>query len=200
MWKGELNAKIKLDTLLPQKGFYGLGPVENLAGEITVIDGISYVSTIDANKQINVKITNNVGAPFFVYAISKDFSSVELPDDVLNLKSLDDFLKINHDSASAYLFKLVGEIENAQIHVQNLEPNTLVTSPKEAHSGQVNFNLNSTNVEIIGFYSNSAHGIFTHHDTNIHTHLITEDKKYMGHCDDLNFNPKKLKLYISKPH
>lgn len=200
MKNGELYSKIKIDTLLPQKGLYGLGPLENLAGEITIIDGTTYVSTIGENQQINVEINNNVGAPFFVYGLSKEFVSVELPEDVVSLKTLDLFLKEHHDSDSAFIFKLEGEILSSKIHVQNLKPNSIVSSPEEAHKGQVNLELNSISAEILGFYSNSAHGIFTHHDTNIHTHLITEDKKYMGHCDELQFKPEQVKLYISKNH
>lgn len=189
---------IKFDTILPQKGLYGLGPLENLAGEITIIDGVSYVSTIDDEQQTKVDINNNVGAPFFVYSISKDFESLKLPKDVVDLKTLDSYLQEYHDTNTDFLFKLEGAIESTKIHVQNLEPNAKVSSPKEAHAGQVNIELNSIYAELIGFYSNSAHGVFTHHDTNIHTHLITKDKKYMGHCDELKFKPNQVKLYIAK--
>lgn len=198
MWNGELEAKIKFDTILPQKGLYGLGPLENLAGEITILDGVAYVSKIDDDQQIKVDINNNVGAPFFVYSVSKDFESLKLPKDVVDLKTLDSYLQEYHDSNTDFLFKLDGKMEFTKIHVQNLKPNTKVSSPEEAHAKQVNIKLNSINAELIGFYSNSAHGVFTHHDTNIHTHLITKDKKYMGHCDELKFNPKQVKLYISK--
>jgi acetolactate decarboxylase len=198
MWKGELDAKIRFDTILPQKGLYGLGPLEGLSGEITIIDGISYVSKITKDQSIKVDIDNNAGAPFFVYSISESFDNIKLPKDVTTLKQLDSFLKTDHDSGSAYLFKLSGNIEYTKIHVQNLEPNSIISSPKEAHKGQVDVELDTIQAEIIGFYSNYAHGIYTHHDTNIHTHLITHDKKYMGHCDELKFQPDQVKLYMAK--
>lgn len=198
MWKGELDAKIRFDTILPQKGLYGLGPLEGLTGEITIIDGISYVSKITKDQNIEVDVDNNAGAPFFVYSISESFDNIKLPKDVTTLKQLDSFLKTDHDSDSAYLFKLSGNFEYTKIHVQNLEPNSIVTSPKEAHKGQVDVELDTIQAEIIGFYSNSAHGVFTHHDTNIHAHLITQDKKYMGHCDELKFQHDQVKLYIAK--
>jgi acetolactate decarboxylase len=198
MWKGELEAKIKLDTILPHKSLYGLGPLENLSGEITIIDGIPYVSTISEDQQIKVEVNKNVGAPFFVYGTSKAFESIELPQEVVSLKTLNSFLKNYHDSDTAYIFKLIGDIDYSKIHVQNLKPNSVVSSPEEAHRGQVNTELNSIKAKIIGFYSNNAHGIYTHHDTNIHAHLITEDKKYMGHCDLLRFKHNQVKLYIAK--
>lgn len=196
MQKGELEAKVRFDTILPQKDYYGLGPIEGLTGEITIIDGIAYVSRVEGNT-LNVDIQNNVGAPFFVYAISNKFDAYPLPKEVNNLEKLDIYLQKNHDSGAAFLFILKGQFEFAQIHVQNLRPGSKVSSPKEAHEGQVNFELNSKEGELIGFYSNSSQGVYTHHDTNIHTHFITNDKKYMGHCDVLKFHPGQVKLYIS---
>ena len=196
MWKGELNAKIKIDTL-NKNGLYAVGPLEGLRGEISIFDGQVYVSTIDENKQIHVEKQSDVGAPFFVYANAKKFKEVKLPENVNNLTLLNEFLSKNYDSDNAYVFKLKGKIESGKIHVQNLPPNTEVSSPKEAHQGQVDFEIGETAVDMIGFYSNSAQGIYTHHDTNIHVHLITEDKTVMGHCDAVSFNPKSIKLYLS---
>jgi len=196
MWKGELNAKIKLDSL-NKNGLYGIGPLEGLRGEISIINGRVFVSTIKGNNQIHVEIKPDAGAAFFVYANAKKFKNVKLPEDVTNLKQLDKFLFKNLNNKDAFVFKLEGEIESGKIHVQNLPPNTKVSSPKEAHQGQVDFELTKSRVEIVGFYSNSAKGIYTHHDTNIHVHLLNEDKTIMGHCDAVSFNPKSIKLYVS---
>ena len=196
MWKGELDAKIKLDTLQPKKGLYGIGPLEKLSGEITIINGQTYVSKINVDKQIEVEINSNVGAPFFVYANTYEFKEIKIPDSITNLTQLNDFLIKEHDRNQAYVFKLEGDIESGKIHVQNLPPNTQVSSPKEAHQGQVDFEIGEAAVEMLGFYSNSAQGIYTHHDTNIHVHLISQDKSMMGHCDEVVFNPNAFKLYV----
>jgi acetolactate decarboxylase len=45
-------------------------------------------------------------------------------------------------------------------------------------------------------YANIERTIFTHHDTFLHMHLITTDKSRMGHCDEMKFDPKKIKLYL----
>ncbi|NBC57914.1 MAG: alpha-acetolactate decarboxylase [Bacteroidetes bacterium] len=195
MWKGELGAKIQLDTL-NKNGLYGIGPLEGLAGEITIVEGQIYISTVDDNNQIRVEKQPHVGAPFFVYTNAEKFKEIKLPEDVTNLNLLNKFLSKNHDTDNAYMFKLKGQIESGKIHVQNLPPNTKVSSPKEAHQGQVDFEIDNKAVEMIGFYSNSAHGVYTHHDTNIHVHLITKDKTMMGHCDATSFNPKSIKLYL----
>jgi acetolactate decarboxylase len=50
--------------------------------------------------------------------------------------------------------------------------------------------------EVLGFFSTRHQTIFTHHDSFLHMHLITTDKKWMGHLDELTINPQKISLLI----
>ena len=95
-----------------------------------------------------------------------------------------------------FVFKLKGQIDSAKIHIQNLPKGTKVSSPEEAHQGQINYALGNSEVEIVGFFSTEHKGIFTHHDSNVHMHLITTNRKKMGHLDELKIG--KMKLYLSK--
>lgn len=85
---------------------------------------------------------------------------------------------------------------SATIHIQNLPEGTKVSSPQEAHQGQTNYELFNENVEIVGFFSTQHKGVFTHHDSYVHMHLITKDESKMGHVDELEI--RKLKLYLPK--
>ena len=40
-------------------------------------------------------------------------------------------------------------------------------------------------MDLLGFYSDSHHAIFTHHTTNMHIHMKLKDEKIAGHVDDL---------------
>ena len=68
------------------------------------------------------------------------------------------------------------------------------SSPQEAHLGQTNYEVKNQEAEIIGFFSTNHEGVFTHHDSNIHLHLITKDLSMMGHLDEI----ESLKLYVPK--
>lgn len=68
MWKGELYGNINLDTITNKTNLYGLGPVEYLAGEILVINGKSYKSTVVSETTMKVEETHEIKAPFFGYA------------------------------------------------------------------------------------------------------------------------------------
>lgn len=71
-----------------------------------------------------------------------------------------------------------------------------MSSPKEAHQSQMNYELKNEDVEIIGFFSTEHQGIFTHHDSYLHMHLITKDIKKMGHLDEITFGD--MTLYLPK--
>ena len=76
----------------------------------------------------------------------------------------------------------------------DLPPGTTVSSREEAHEEQKDFIVNEKDVEIVGFYSKEHKGIFTHHDADTHMHLISSDRKIMGHLDDVSFNAGAMNI------
>lgn len=198
MWKGELQGTIDLDSLQDKENLYGLGPVEFLVGEILILDGKSFVSRVLTDSTMSVTETFHVKAPFFVHAQVPHWESFGLPDSVTGLKSLEGFIdSVMTNQKHPFAFRLTGEISKATIHVVNLPPGSIVSSPDEAHQGQVNYNVVGEEVEILGFFSRRHKGIFSHHDSNMHLHLITRDKSIMGHVDKLEFDRGAMKLWLS---
>jgi acetolactate decarboxylase len=68
MWKGQLQGKIRLDTLLPQMHLYGLGPLTYLSGEIIVLEGKAYKASVTRQGGKLVEETFSLEAPFFGYS------------------------------------------------------------------------------------------------------------------------------------
>ncbi len=200
MWKGELAGTINLDTIKNKKSLYGLGPVEYLSGEILIIDGKTYVSKVLTDSTMTVEENHLVKAPFLVYTNQTEWDVVTLlPLSVHTIKDLEKFIdNITLELKSPFVFKLSGQVENAEIHIQNLPKGTKVSSPEEAHQGQTSYFLKNIEVDIVGFFSTEHTGIFTHHDSNVHMHLITADRKKMGHLDKVIFGNGTIKLYLPK--
>ena len=195
MWKGELDGVINLDTIQNRKGLYGLGPVSFLTGELLINDGKSYVSRVLTDSTMSVKETDKVAAPFFVYGNVNEWKEVELPENVHDSKTLETFIDNNtKDAKRPFAFKLNGDVETASIHIQSLPEGSVVSSPEEAHQGQTSYPISNEEAEIIGFFSTEHQGIFTHHDSFLHMHLITTDAKKMGHLDEVEF--KNMKLFL----
>jgi acetolactate decarboxylase len=197
MWKGELGSSIDLDTISNKQGLYGLGPVSYLTGELLINNGKSYVSKVTSDTTMTVEQTFKTSAPFFVYGNVTEWTEIALPPDVKTIKDLEQF--INDQTTEfkrPFAFKLSGEVESAMIHIQNLPEGTTVSSPDEAHQGQTNYRIANEEADIVGFFSTEHKGVFTHHDSYLHMHLITKDESNMGHLDELQI--REMKLYLPK--
>ena len=197
MWKGQLHGTINLDTIQNKKGLYGIGPESYLTGELLINNGKSFVSRVTSDSTMVIEKTFNTSAPFFVYANVNEWNEIELPSNIKTIKDLETFIDTESKSMKRpFAFKLTGIVSNAIIHVQNLPKGTKVSSPDEAHQGQTNYYLSNEEVEIVGFFSTEHKGIFTHHDSFLHMHLITKDETKMGHLDEVEIN--KMTLFFPK--
>ena len=197
MWKGELGGSVHLDTISNKKGLYGLGPESYLTGEILINDGNSYVSKVTSDSTMTVEKTYDISAPFLVYANVNEWNEIELTSNIKTIKDIENLIdRKTIDFKRPFAFKLTGKISKAIIHIQNLPEGTKVSSPEEAHKGQTNYELKDEEATIIGFFSTEHKGVFTHHDSNIHLHLITKNESKMGHLDEVEI--EKMKLYLPK--
>lgn len=197
MWKGQLYGNISLDTIANKTNLFGLGPVENLAGEILIIDGKSYKSTVTSETTMKVEETYDIKAPFFGYANITKWTEQTLPDSIQTIQQLETYLdNVTKNSSRPFMFKLAGTVDQATIHIVNLPKGSKVSSPDEAHKGQVNYQLKNEQADIVGFFSREHKAIFTHHDTFLHMHLMTTDKLKMGHLDEVLFKKGTMKLYL----
>lgn len=197
MWQGKLGGTIELDTISDQQGLYGLGPEAYLRGEILIIDGEAYASRVLTDTTMTVVKTYDLAAPFLVYANVNEWEEVDLPAEVQNISDLEQYLdKQTLEAKRPFALKLQGQVAEADIHIQNLAPGSVVTSPEEAHQGQTNYMLRNESVDIVGFFSTEHQGVFTHHDSFLHLHLITTDRRQMGHLDAVTFG--EMKLFLPK--
>ncbi len=173
MWKGQLYGTIALDTISGKQHLYGLGPVEYLSGELLVMDGRAYKSTVLTDSSMKVEETFEAKAPFFVYAHVENWKEQILPDSIRSIPQLENFLdQITRNSVRPFAFRLSGTIEDASIHIVNLPKGATVRSPLEAHQGLTSFRLSKREADIIGFFSTAHQAVFTHHDSFVHMHLI----------------------------
>jgi len=189
-WKGQLQSTILLDTISEKEGLYGLGPQSYLKGELLINNGKMYLSKVASDTSMIVTQPSSVGAPFFVYGNVVEWQTLNLNEEVSDIPSLEGYIDSHTKSFKRpFAFKLTGRIDQAQIHIQNLPEGMKVASPKDAHTG-------AEEVEIIGFFSTKHQGVFTHHDSYLHMHLITKDGKKMGHLDSLIFDNDNMVLYL----
>ena len=198
MMKGELQGTIDLDTISDKNHLYGLGPMEYLRGELLIVDGEAWQSSVESDSTMKVQSNWKVKAPFFVYSNVAEWEAFQLPDSIKTSKQLEGFLDvITKNTSRPFTFKIKGTVTSADIHIVDLPEGSSVSSPQEAHQGLQNYHLEEVPCEILGFFSTEHQAVFTHHDSYVHMHLITDDHFWMGHLDTVEFGKGSL-LYLSK--
>jgi acetolactate decarboxylase len=197
--EGRASAVVRLDTLA-RPGMYGVGPLEDLRGELLLLDGHGYTATANPDGTLGVTERGDVGAPFFAHQHVTRWDTVALPDTVTHLAALDAFLTSRYGGpGKAFAFRMVGRFAAVDVHVLNVPPGTAVKSRDEAHSWDVRAAVKDRAMTALGFFSTQHHGVFTHHDSNIHVHAISAERDWMGHVENLHFSPASVVFLIALP-
>lgn len=199
MMKGDLSAKIDLDTL-NKKHLYGLGPVANLKGEIMIIDGQVFTSEITDNQMVSKNNKVNKGA-MLVYCYVENWVSKTSENNIANYVDLEKFVeesakKEGINLEKPFVFKIEVEPYQIDYHIidwKNGENHTMENHKQFAYKGL----LKKSKVQLLGFYSNKHHSIFTHYTTNMHLHVFDEKTSTVGHLDNIISN-NSIKIYFPK--
>lgn len=196
MHKGDISSKADLSELKNVKNLYALGAIENLKGEIQIFNGQAFNTMVEKDTLI-FDTTFQKKATLLVYSSVDTWSSIPVPSNILTAKQLEQFIeatakKQKIDIHKPFPFLLDGKVKSFDWHVINWKEG----DTEHSHEKHINSGLHGTitdrEVNMLGFYSNAHHAIFTHHTTNMHIHVKTVDGKMAGHVDDLNLGEKMI--------
>ena len=196
MHNGDLSSKADLTNFQETKHLYALGAIENLKGEIQIFNSQSFNSFVEDNSMV---INDNFEhkACLLVYTSVEEWHSIDIPSTVKSHKQLEKFIKEsahtnNIDTNQPFPFLLEGIVTSFDWHVINWKNG----DTEHSHEKHVNSGLHGTKdnlaIDMLGFYSNAHHSIFTHHTTNIHVHFKTKDGKMAGHVDNMNLGTRMV--------
>jgi acetolactate decarboxylase len=199
---GETAARVHLASLLATPGLNAVGPVEGLAGEITVIDGVAHIGELEGGKPVSSP-RPDAGAPFLVWAHVPEWTMRPLPPGITTLEELEARLpavltSAGLDAASPTLFRVSGIARTLKYHV--LRPVPGLPPGREAHDqAQFHAKLLATPVELIGFFSTAHRGVFTPGSSDVHVHFVTADGSRSGHVESFDLEPGAT-LLLPAPH
>lgn len=190
MRKGDISSKVELKDFENIEHFYALGATENLKGEIQIFDSEPFISNV-VDSTLAFDNSFNKKATLLVYASVDKWNSFKIPENIVTYKELEIYIsqtaKDNQIKVDKpFPFLLEGKPKYIDWHVINWKNGDTEHSHEKHINSGLNGRLNNKQVEMLGFYSDSHHAIFTHHTTNMHIHLKTVDNKIAGHVDDLN--------------
>jgi len=187
--QGDASPQVSLADIMESAGFWALGPLAGLRGEITVIDGQFFIARV-INDTIAVSHETDIEAPFLVYGSVKRWQEVIIPDSVRTIPDLDIWLAHLADSLGAlglpdvFPFKVISSQSDVDFHViNNQEPGFQISRPH--YELMRYFALQFHPLTLLGVFSKHHAGIFTHHDQWTHIHVVSADNHFAGHVDSL---------------
>ena len=188
---GKLAAALDLRTLASRQHLYGIGPIEQLRGEVTIADSRPALARVASDDTVKVTQSFEAGVPFFAWAEVPLWQQVPIPADVRSFEELESFVPkaaaaAGLDADKPLPFLVGGRQRLIEFHIVNRigdGPHNMEMHKKI----QVTFELENAITTIVGFRSTKHRGIFTPGDSNIHIHFQTPDNTKSGHIQKLQF-------------
>lgn len=193
MHQGKVYAQVSLDTI-PKKYLYGLGAIEDLKGELTVINGQPLEATVDSVGAV-LKLNDSAKAALFVYSYVKSWDTLSITAQTDITQMLETELR-QRSQYGPLPFMIFGKPHQLNYHIINFtgeKPN------KSNHKqGALGGGLSNQLVKILGFYSEDSQDVYTHHGSKLHMHFMDEAKLISGHIDSLNLADRPIQLLLPK--
>jgi len=200
MAQGRLSAILDLRTLASEPDLYGIGPIEQLRGEVTIINSHSALASIGTDGKVRVRESFETGVPFFVWSKVPVWRPVPVSGEVRTFEDLERFIPqigagVGLDPDKPLPFLLSGRADLIEFHILHRtgEGSYSFDMLKQI---QIPFVGLREEAVVIGFYSTKHRGIFTPADSNIHLHFQTPDNTSSGHVTNLQLG---LDVTLSLP-
>jgi len=181
---GDLRANFGLMELEGKNNIYGLGAVENLKGEIIVINSKPYISWVEG-QSIIIDSTFNHNAALFAFSSVANWKtdSIAGPLNLIELEKL--ITEKVQKKTEAVTFLIEGLVKSLNWHVIDWADGDTVHTHQKHKTAGLDGETKNEQVTIAGFYSTNQKGVLTHRNSNLHLHFITKDKNLAGHVDDI---------------
>jgi acetolactate decarboxylase len=194
MHAGDLQGKVALADVADSASI-GLGALSELRGEITAIDRqfwISYPTGTTTETQVTRRPTER--AALFVTArvdgwaehiVAEDTPLSKLSGIVVKAARHDQV----YDPSQVLALRITGPFRYVDWHV--IDGSRVKGGGHGAHvSASVRGRLEgkppgASDLEVVGFHSDRHRGIFTHHDSPLHLHVVRRSTPLTGHVDNL---------------
>lgn len=202
MIERELSASLSLDTITNRKHLYAIGAVENLQGEVLIVNGQPLVAELNQNRQPRWVSTWDRNLIFLVSANVNSWNKIMLDVPIHNRKELEAVIfaeaeKLGLDISGGFPFRVKVKADTIQAHIAFLRPETIANfSPLGKKQDDYPILLTDEPVRIIGFAGTTAGGRFAmpampgRTASNMHIHYLKADESEAGHIEELNFQGK----------
>ena len=149
----DIGPNVDLSQINVTAHVYGLGPVAGLKGEITVLDGETFVSQAVAERP-RVALAPSAKAVFLVYASVTKWRSVDIPAAVVSETDLAGFLERQFHKNTRSPFLVRGTAVACRYHIQNFMGKAEDLTHELHDRAKVFLEVTNAPVELVGFFTN----------------------------------------------
>jgi len=185
----DFSAKADLDSMKNITGLMGLGPIEDLKGEITILEDKIYTGIVENDSAVFRK-DSIVKAVFLAYGKAEQYKAVKIAESIQGLKNVESFIKAQAlenglDLEKSFPFSMEVEVSGLDYHIMSKKGKGM-HGHKAHQKAKRKFKLEDSKVKIVGVWANSQEeGIYTHDGSRIHLHFVNKESLASGHVDDI---------------
>lgn len=190
MHEGKVGPEVALDSVLPHGSLFGVGALSELRGEITIINGEVFLAYPEGTDAVRVEtvLETEESAALLVTADVHVWTRATL-DSAVEFDHLDAVVaqiasRAGQDTSGIIPFLIRGKVEDLKWHVID---GARLTKDDQTHESYQRAAVSKLEPEamvtLVGFYSSHHQGIFTHRDSRIHMHVVSDDHSASGHVD-----------------
>jgi acetolactate decarboxylase len=190
MQRGDLSPKVSLDTMMLKPTTMGLGVVAGLKGEIIVVNGKFYNSSVE-NGSIVSNNNDSVRAAMLVTTLVGDNRDLLIAE-IQSMAWLESILK-PYSTGDSFAFLIKANESDIIYHVIDWKDGARHT-PDNHKQFAVKGKIENSSVIIVGFYSEQP-GIFTPHTSKIHLHVFHPETGIVGHVEELKTKKTLIEIY-----
>jgi acetolactate decarboxylase len=189
---GDISGRVDLAELTALPDLYGLGPLEGVRGEVTIVRGVPSIARIDHDRVMTSEAWN-VRACFLVWTQVSVWHTRVQEDAAVDLEGIEHAVvalarEQGIDVSRPFPFFVHGVASAAVLHVLD-KRDGLPHTPERHEQAKVRQRLAGIPVELIGFHSRRHHGVFIPKDSNVHAHARTSDRSVSGHVETIRLAP-----------
>lgn len=177
------EGRIGLAEVTSKGNFYGVGALENLKGEITILDSEAIVTGVSEDgSPRSLAEPASLKAAMLVGQSVDEWKSIPLPEAILH-EDIDQAISKKAvaesiDLTRPFPFVIEGTFEDVRLHVINgacpiRARMKKLEIPKE--ESPFEFESGTITGTLVGIYAEDSVGKLTHPDTSIHAHLLYKD-------------------------
>ncbi len=202
------QGRVSLNNFTNSKDYIGIGAIEKLEGEVTIING-DVIATIvnESGEAVPLETQKKTQATMLIATKVKSWKEIKVDKD-MSKQDFEIWLseKVENEtpqSKKSLMFKVKGDFINLHTHVIN------GACPVHAHLNKIPLPphkkpykkfLNRQKGLMVGIFAPNSTGRLTHPGTNIHTHIVFKNlngKNITGHIESSGIAKGSI-LYLPK--